>query len=396
MKPKKTTKKSKKRYLWVATLLGGVIGGFYLYNYNPAMSAYRYVFACNNNDFEKAYTFYNQEVMESKFDKNEIIKVLEEQWGQGNKISPKSLTMIQDKKTKKWFVKFPYNLQSIYVFTPTGSTVYVDNKKVAQGIMGKGIEVKEMLPGKHQVRVEYNNPLYPPFITEIDVPKEIKVHSPYTTQNIVVAAPPGAWIKMGNMTKQNLADRVTFDNILPGQYELSVLMGDRDVEVFSQKTQIGKEDTIINLANIKGNQTVKEDLETFFNQFNRAYKTGIMNKDTTFLHKFLTEDINDGVISDFKLWYIDQKDVKDAKSLMEVRDVSPISGNELKTSVLETVYLVNREKDDVGKEVDQQYRVIIEWDYKLRRNKGSWQIINREIRQSIVAYKDPGGKWISY
>lgn len=87
------------------------------------------------------------------------------------------------------------------------------------------------------------------------------------------------------------------------------------------------------------------------------------------------------------MWYIDHKEIKDAKTLMEVRDIYPISGNQVKASVLETVYLTD---------VDKEYRIVIEWDYKLFRNNATWQIFGREILQSIVAYKNEEGNWVKY
>ncbi len=394
MIPKKRSKK--KVSLWAVTLLGLIIGSFYLYTYHPTVYAYRYIFAYNNKDFEKVYSFYKEDMLKNKFSKKQILKVLEEQSNNHHKISPKELTMIQDQQTKKWFVKFPYSLQSIYVFTPTGATVYVDKQKIVEGVKGKGIEVKGILPGKHEVKIGYDHEMYPDFVTEIDVPKETQVKSPYDTHNIIVIAPEGAWIKIGDITKESLGENVQFENMLPGQYELSMLMGDKDIEVFSQNTQIDNKSTTIHLDNVKGNKKVREDLQTFFLTLNRAYKAGIMDKDAGFLNKFLTETPNEKVISDFKLWYMDDKDIKDAKSLMEIREIYPLSGNELKASVLETVYLVNHQNNQKGDPIDQHYRVIIEWDYKLLRENASWQIMSRAIGQSIVAYKEEDGRWITY
>lgn len=396
MNTKKTNKKFKINILWAVALISIIIGSCYLYNYNPTVSAHRYVFAYNKKDFEKAFSFYNKEAMITKFTKEEIIGVLKEQSKINNKIKAKELTMIKDKKTKKWFVKFPYNLQSIYVFAPTGASIYMDNKKISQEIVGGGVEVKDILPGKHQITIEYFDNMIPPFTTEIDVPKETKVKSPIDTFDISVVAPKGTWVTVGNVTKQNIGHQLLFSNMIPGQYEISIFMGNKDMEVFSQKIQIDKGNTAVNMENIMGNEKVKENLQEFFMKFNAEYRVGIMKKDTNFLHKFLTQTINEDVISDFKIWYIDNKDIKDAKSLMEVRDIYPVSGSELKASVLETVYLTNIEKDQNDKEIEQQYRVVIEWSYKLLRNNSTWQIISREIRQSIVAYKDEEGKWIKY
>lgn len=396
MTMKKENRKIRKFSLWLTVLAGVMTIAISIYNYHPKIDAYRYALAYNKKDFEKVYSFYKKESIIDKFTKEQIISVLEEQSKINEKIKFKDVTMIKDQETNKWFVKFPYSLQSIYIFTPTGATVYVDNKKIAKDIVGKGIEVREMLPGKHQVKIEYYNNMYPPFTRQIDVPKEQKVESPYETQNAVIVAPLGTWVKLGNITQENLGKEVLFQNILPGQYDMSIYMGDKDIEVFSQKIQIDKETNRVHVGDIKGNEKVREDLEVFFGEFNKAYKEGIIKRDSLFLHKFLTDKINEDVISDFNMWYLDNKDIKDAKSLMEVRDIYPISGTELKASVLETVYLVNQEKNEVDEEINQQYRVVIEWDYKLKRSNSTWKIVGREIRQSIVAYKNTEGKWIKY
>ena len=87
------------------------------------------------------------------------------------------------------------------------------------------------------------------------------------------------------------------------------------------------------------------------------------------------------------MWYIDNKEAKNAKSLMEIRDIYVLSGREIKASVLEKVYLTNQ---------DQEYKVVIEWNYKLERSDLKWKIVQRDILQSIVSYKNEAGKWISY
>ena len=175
--------------------------------------------------------------------------------------------------------------------------------------------------------------------------------------------------------------------MLPGQYKVSIAIKDRELEIFSQTIQLDKEYTSIHLEKIAGNKMVKENLEKFFEMFNTEYEKGIKNKDANFLHMFATEKINEDLISDFKMWYIEHKDVKDAKSLMEIRDVYILSGTELKASILETVNLVNE---------DKEYRVVIEWNYKLLRSNSKWVIAQREIMQSSVAYKSEENKWIRY
>ena len=396
MKDKKQNKKIKLNILWVISLMGLIMGCIYLYNYNPKICAYRYIFAYNKKDFEKVFSFYNEEAMLSKFTKEEVINLLKEESRVDNEISPKDLTIIKDERTKKYFVKFPYSLKNIYVYGPTGSNVYINNKKVAEIIESNGAEIKDMLPGKYQVTVEYYDNIMPPLTREIDISKEIKVTSPYETLDISIAPPPETWVTIGGIAKKSVGEELIFNNMLPGQYDISIFMGDKDVEVFSVNTQIDKENKAVHIENIKGNENVKENLQQFFSKFNIEYRNAIMKKDSTFLYKYLPEKINEDIITDFKMWYIDKKDIKDAKSLMEVRDVYPISGSELKVSVLETVYLTNQEKDENGEDVEQQYRVIIEWNYNLLRNNSTWEIINREIMQSMVAYKDEDGKWIKY
>ncbi len=396
MKGKKTNKKIRIHILWVAVLVGSIIGSFYAYNYNPTVCAYRYIFAYNKKDFEKVFSFYNEEAMLSKFTKEEIINLLKEETKIGNKISPEGLTIIRDENTRKCFVKFPYKLQNIYVYTPTGSNVYINNKKVAEGVKGDGVEIKDMLPGKYVVTVEYYDNMMPPFTTQIDILKETKVASPYETLDILLTSPTGTWVTIGDISKKNTGEKLTFNNMLPGQYNISVFMGDNDIEVFSVNTQIDKQNKEVNIENIIGNENIKENLQEFFSKFNIEYRKGIMEKDSSFLYKFLPEKINEDVITDFKMWYIDKKDIKEAKSLMEVRDIYPVSGSELKASVLETVYLTNLEKDENDKDIDKEYRIVIEWNYNLLRNNSTWKIESREIRQSMVAYKDEDGKWIKY
>lgn len=376
-------------------LLTLIIFGYYTYNYSQKACAYKYAFAYHKKQFEKVYQYYDPDQTINQFSKQEIIGFLKEQWERTSKVDPKELTLIKDQSTNKWFVKFPYTLRSIQVLAPTGSTIYLDNKKIVKTVTGRGVEIKDVLPGRHGIRVEYYENMYPPFTKEIDVSKQSTVKSPYVTQDLSVFAPEGTWVTMGGIKKQNTKGQVVFENMLPGQYVISLFMNDQTLQVFSKKTQISPEDTSIHINEIQANAEVRKDLEGFFSEFNKEYVKGIRDKDSLFLHHYLTDEVNEEIISDFKMWYIDNKDIEEAKSLMEIQDIHPISGDTLKVSVLETVYLSNREETNEGT-TQQEYRVVIEWNYKLLRSNSTWKIMSRDILQSIVAYKNEEGKWVEY
>ena len=412
--------KKKINILWLILLVSILIIVVYIFFYSAQVQGYKYAFAYNNRNFEKVFEYYHKDTVDNQLSKEEIVDFLKQQieidgplkinqtsmvqiltglfkptiqvnmkvvYGVENKGRQESLTLVRDYRTRKWLVKFPYELQSIYVFAPTGSQVYIGGKKVQNKGISEEIEIKNTLPGRHQITIQYYEDIYPPFTTEIVVPKQTRVDSPYPTYNIAVFAPYNTWVTLGNVTKYNSGPSVLFTNMLPGQYKISIAIKDRELEIFSQTVQIDKEYTSIHLEKIVGNKAVKESLEKFFEIFNIEYEKGIKSKDSNFLHMFAKEKIDENLISDFKMWYIDNKDVKDAKSLMEIRDMYILSGTELKASVLETVYLTNE-----GKE----YRVVIEWNYKLVRNNSKWEIAQRHILQSIVAYKNEEGKWIRY
>lgn len=386
----------KGKFVWIIIGVSLIVGGTYLYTNSPKISAYGYVFAHNRHQFEKAYSYFNQDAIEKKFSKEEIITVLEEQAIKNGHITSKDLGMVRDSKTKKWYVKFPYSLQNIYIAAPVGARVSIDNKKEVQKVVGKGVLFKEMLPGKYTISIAYYDQMYPTFMQTIDLPQENKVVSPYRTYDISVIAPPGTWVKLGPVTRHNTSGEVIFENILPGQYDISIITQDKEIVLFSKKLQIEPGNLNVHMDKIKASQELKDHMITFFKDFNGAYKEGIIDQDASFLYKFLGGKINEDLISDFKMWYIDKKDIKDAKSLMEVRDVYPLTGNQVEASVLETVYLTNLEKDGGGQSLEQVYRVVIEWRYKLLREDSRWQIQEREIVQSIVAYKNEKGSWVKY
>lgn len=373
-----------------------IISGYFTYNYSKGACAYRYTYAYNHEQLDKLYSYYDREGIIKQFDKEEVINFLRQETRKKDKIKANELTLIRDKKTKKCFVEFPYKLENINVLAPVGSDVYVNNKRVVKGVTARGVEIKNLLPGNHIVTIEYYNNMHQPFVKQINIPKENLVESPYPTHDILVSAPPGTWVTIGHTKKQSKDEEIVFNNMLAGQYDLQLSMEDQKIQVFSQKTQIDSGNTSLNLEKISGNQKIKDELQNFFSEFNKEYKQGIIEKNTEFLHKFSTKDINENIISDFKMWYLDNKEIVSASSLMEVRDIYPISGNSIKVSVLETVYLTNKEKDSKDNYKDQEYRVVIEWDYTLLRSNSTWKIVNREILQSIVAYKNEEGNWIKY
>lgn len=373
--------------IWGVVAIGLIILGFYIYNYTAWACGHKYVFAYNNHRFEKAFSYYDQDLSQRPFGKEEILAFLKEKRVAGGKITRRGLALTRDRKTKRWSVNFPYETGCIYVSAPLGSRIFLDQKKLVDGLVGQGIEIKDVLPGKHEISIGYYHDLYPSFTKTIDVPDEQEVKSPYETCNISIYAPLGTWVQLGGISKYNQDQKLIFENIALGQYQVSVFTEDKEIEIFSKMIQIDQGQTEIHLDKIRGGEKIKADVERFFTGFNKAYKEGIINHDALFLHKFSPEIINQDLISDFKMWYIDHKDVQDAKSLMEVRDIYILSGTQIKTSVLETVYLTD---------LETQYRVVIEWDYRLLRKNATWQIGERSIQQSIVAYKNEEGHWIKY
>jgi len=412
--------KKKIHMIGIGLVLGVFALGTYLLFGSGQIQGYRYAHAYNKEDFEKVFEYYHQDTVEKDFNKEEIVTFLTQQkevdgtikvqdlniisiWTDvfkgiqevdleieytGNtQAAQKKLTLVKDYESKQWLVVFPYELQNISVFAPTGASVYLGEKEISHEGNSEEIEIKNILPGRHQITIAYYEDMYPAFVKEIFVPMETRVDSPYPTFNIAVFAPYSTWVTVGNVTKYNAGPSVVFENMLPGQYKVSISMKDKRLEIFSQTIQIENEYTSIHLEKIAGNKLVKEDLEKFFTVFNVEYEQGIVSRDVNFLHMFATEKTNENLISDFKMWYIDHKEVKNAKSLMEIRDSYVLSGNEVKASVLEKVYLTSE---------DQAYKVVIEWNYKLVRSDLKWKIAQRDILQSIVTYENEAGKWISY
>ncbi len=405
-----------KTILWSIGILWMILITGYFLTYNPHVQGYKYTLTYNSKNFEKLIQYYPEETLEKEFSKEEIIDFLYEHeemngpiklcssnlvnfvkgsFKKTNQVTmplvykgdyePSFLNLVQDQRTKKWLVEFPYEPQNVYVMAPAGATVYVGDQKISN--QGQDIEIKNKLPGKYQIRIAYHNEIYPDFIKEILVPEETRVDSPYPTYQVAVFAPEDTWVTLGNITKYNSGPSVVFDNILAGQYKLSIAMKDRDIEICSKTVQIDEGYTSIHLETIKGNDHVQRYLKTFFEMFNTEYEQGIKRGDSKFLHMFTGEKADENVISDFKMWYIDQKNITDAQSSMTIRDIEIISGSELKASVLETVYLTNEQ---------QRYRVVIDWHYKLVRHKGKWKIEKRDMIQSSVAYENDGGTWMSY
>ena len=304
--------------------------------------------------------------------------------------------MIRNKEGKRWSVEFPYELESIYVFAPMGSRVYIDGKQVIESNQEEKVQVKNILPGDHTIMIGYYNNTYPSFVQTICVPEETTVHSPYRTYEVKISAPYDTWVKLGSVQKYNSNGSVIFTNVTQGEYPTSLYMHDGKLRVFHQMTEVSEEKVNINFNNIKASKVSESNVDKFFTEFNKKYEKGITDGDANFLHDFIVDEKSGEIISDFKMWYVDHKDIKEAYSLMNIRDIYLISGKELKVSVLEIVYLTNIEKNSKGEDIEQEYRVAIEWEYRIYNDNSKWQIISREILQSIVAYKDEGGKWIQY
>lgn len=433
------TSPKKRNIIFSSLLVLLFIAIIYIYSHSAQAYAYQYISAYNNEDWEQVCRLYNQEILQNQVQKEEIIDFLKEQRdikenlkirrrapigtfiksqyhyiksyvvkvdkeqisipieyiSSDNKIKDR-LNMIRHKEEKKWTVEFPYELESVYVFAPMGSRVYIDGKEIIESNQEEKVEIKNILPGDHTIIIDFYNNIYPSFVQTICVPEETQVYSPYKTYEVEILAPKDTWVKLGSGKKYNFKGSLIFANVIQGEYPTSIYMNNGKLRVYSQMIEVREGKENINLTHIKANKVSGSDVDIFFQEFNEQYEKGIINGNEKFLHDFILDKNSGEIISDFKMWYVDHKNIKEVHSLMNIRDIYVITGKELKISVLEIVYLTNIEKDSEGESIDQEYRVAIEWEYRILKDNSKWKIINREILQSTVAYKDEEGRWIQY
>lgn len=300
------------------------------------------------------------------------------------------------KRKDGWKIKFPFLLSEVKIHAPIGSTVYINSLKVDTYENEVYVE-KEVLPGKYAVKVEFPNQMYNDYNKIISVPEEKEVFLPYDTLNVEIMTIKDVIVELQGIQKNSLEGTVNFNNILEGHYKLKVFSPNDFINPVEMNVIIDKNARLFEVFDLTLSDKGKEKLNEFINDFYKSYLQDIKQKQPDNIMVYTNKDTQTNVVEDFKKWFIENKDIRDAQIEVQLQEIRIDEKGFLHSQIIEMIELTNNEFDEFeNKYVDRNYKIVLEWDTMMAIGKDKWSVLDRKIKQSIVSYKDEEGKWVQY
>ncbi|WP_053985793.1 zinc ribbon domain-containing protein [Niameybacter massiliensis] len=394
------------------------------YKGQPKYILNKYLEAINNRDYSTAVSYmykdekllsFTEEALsnfiQNYFEEKEFIKVkatsskigdqskdakkkfYEVKYNFATKSITNTLSLIQIEN--KWQVVFPFRIEDIHIYTPLGSSVWFDDQQVTDKEDNKYV-VKNVLPGNYVVRVVFPNEMCGDYVTTINVPTETEVIVPYQTVEVSVECMSGTVVELGGEQQVNKDGVVLFENVLEGTYPLKIYDTYGNIETYEEPISVSQENRSFNVEKFTlstlGNERLKKSVDNFYS----AYIDGIKNHESNFINDFAVAEISAHLIEEFEAWFVDGKNLKDARMEVEIEQINMNSEGVVEVETLEVVKMTNKEADAGGKIYEREYQVTLKWIMELIREGESYKLKDRTIAESLVSYKDKDGRWVAY
>ncbi len=310
----------------------------------------------------------------------------------GEKTVPLHLTKRED----QWVIKFPFILSDIKIHAPMDSSVYINAKKIDTYENEMYIQ-RDVLPGKYRVQIDFPNQIYSTHNQVINVPDEKEVFLPYNTLSVQIETVKNMIVQLQDVKKNSVDGVAVFNNILEGNYTLKVFSKNNFINPIELDIGVSKDERSFSILDVTLSQTGKEQLGEFIKEFYKDYLKDIKAQKCTHISTYIHEETSEDFINHFTQWFIADKDVQDAKIVIEPSRMEIDRRGFLHTDLLEIVELTNKEFDEYRNGyINRQYKIILEWDTIIDISEEKWLITDRTMKQSIVSYKDQDGNWVQY
>ncbi len=369
----------------------------------------KYVEALKNKDYEQIYNLIDQSEIQVKMNKNELvnyynyyyeeykplINVQKCGWKEdryiismilGNNKVIDDLEVIKS-KSNKWKVKFPFEYSDLSITAPVGAEVKINEEILAYNNQNKYVR-DNMLPGKYLLRIDFAKEGVDDYTKVIEMPVDKDIDLPYQVGNLKVDVAGDLKIKISDLQLQDVNIGNSIKDILVGEYEVTVFQPDGYIDPITKKINIveGNNNLCIDQYTLssKGNSKLAYFMKEFYQNYNKA----IMQHERQLISGYFKEE-ND--ISEFEEWYINNKDIANSEVFYEFGGAKVDELGNLNVQVLEVVNLDNNQDDST-----KQYKVVISWDVCIDIMSHEWNIINRTLKESVVAVRDYEGKWVQY
>lgn len=400
----------------LVTLIIAAIRNMYLYYTSSGYVVDRYIKCLNERDYKEIYKLLDQEQLAAIGSQEEIINYYARQYEKENKLKyVKKLGMQKEvyrigyyykehseegqlevvKKQHKWYVVFPFKWSQVSVYAPYGCQVYLDNTKLDYKVEGM-YGYDKVLPGTYLLSVHFPMDTYKDYYQAVHIPQEKQVVLDYPVGSLQINSMKGLEVHINQFKKTSQKVQLLMPDLLVGQYEIQMIDPRGYIAPQMQTILLGEEGKKVSLKDFhlteKGEQKLEDFLDTFYNH----YESAILERSKVPLIDDFEQAHQENLLNEFSSWYIDKKQIVDAKVQTQYGDYSIDQDGYLHQQVTENVILYNQEMNEHNEQVTKVYQVHISWDMSIDVLKENWQIQNRSLLESVVAIQDQEGKWIQY
>lgn len=300
------------------------------------------------------------------------------------------------KEGYSWRVQFPFSFVDVEVYAPTDALVYIDNERVTHKKGAHYIKEK-ILPGSYTVRVVFPREDYADYYQIIKVPKETKVVVPYDLVSVEVNTLEGLRVSLDKKSGQNIEGHTRFEYLLPGDYTLEIVHPYGTLEPIKMEISTDQEVNTFKVSDMTLSLEGQKQFTSFMNGFYNKYLTSIKKHEVSSIASYFDESVKEKMLKTFSEWFIDHKEITYAKILVEPSNIRIDDEGYLEATTIETIELANEESSEDGtNKLRQDYKLILTWENKINIADKEWKIIDKEIVESMVCYKDNEGRWVQY
>lgn len=398
-------------------IVGATAKNIYSYYRGPHYIVDTYIKCLNERTFDKLYPLLDKESLKDVGDRAQITAYYRQIYEQNKKLigvekleykeqtykvnyqfsksSEQGRLSVVNKKGK-WYVEFPFELSDVEIFAPYGAKVYLDSKEIVYS-ESNAYKMENVLPGTYLLKVEPVQEGYSAYHKMIQIPLEKKYIVPYELAHVTINVAPQVMVRINSFSKLSEISKVEFDDLLLGKYQIEVQDANGYLNKQLVDVEVKKGENTFTLRDFGLSEKGEEKLESFLRGFYSNYIKGIRKHDQEAITAYFKGEQTVAQLALYNSWYIDKKDITEAKMNIRIGESIVDEKGVLHTQVTENVELHNKEYDEVEeKAVTRVYKVIITWNTSMTISGEEWKITNREIEQSIIAMQDKEGQWVQY
>lgn len=296
---------------------------------------------------------------------------------------------------RHWRIRFPFTSYEVTVKAPYGSTVLIGNEVIQAE--NEIFYKKSVLPGDYNVQVIFSNENYEPYHQSIRVPDVLEIDMPYALCDASIRGVKGLEMQLDGRRLINEKGSVDFTNLLEGTYLLEVEDDYGYLEPVEALITLDEGSNLFEVHDMLLSDKGKNKLGIFLSRFYEDYLEDIKLHSYKASRAYFSEVVQEAQGNLFIEWFVNNKDIQDADIFLGLEGIEITSEGYIKTTLEETIELTNNEDNELSEGKEKQvYRVFLRWETIINMHSLEWEIVNRTLVESIVAYKDSLDRWVQY